>query len=338
MNGYVGCMLPKSNAAWPRMWRFRPAQSSAEAFPLAPKRRNCMAARELRRRRPAELPLARNMPFGQSIHRIAAPNSFPFREDAALSKTTSRFSRQNVRRPFDTRSGSFVIRPESDSPFDEPFHDEAFESEDLPEPDDVLDSDDEDLEIEHTGEDDRIDDPVRIYLMQMGEIPLLSRRGETAIARRIDRNRRGYRQCMLATDYVLQAAIGMLEAIRDNKLRLDRTIEVSVVNLSEKTRLLKVLGPNLRTLRHLMLQNRRDFALAIRRSEPEVNRRRAWRRLLQRRVKAVRLVEEMGLRTRRLQPALEKLRQIADRMETIRRQLASPCRAEEDLARAAELR
>ena len=151
--------------------------------------------------------------------------------------------------------------------------------------------------------------------MQMGEIPMLSRQEETSVAKRIDRGRRGFRNTMLASDYILQAAIGLLESIRDNKLRLDRTIEVSVINIGEKARLLKVLTPNLRTLHHLMLQNKRDFALAINRRQPTKHRRQAWRRLLSRRVKAVRLVEEMGLRTQRLQPLLQKLRQISQRMD-----------------------
>ena len=197
---------------------------------------------------------------------------------------------------------------------------------------------DDEHDAEHTGEDDRIDDPVRIYLMQMGEIPMLSRQEEVAVARRIERGRRRFRHCMLASDYILQAAIGLLENIRDNKLRLDRTIEVSVINIREKSRLLKVLAPNLRTLHHLMLQNKRDFVLAINRRQPTTQRRQAWRRLLNRRVKAVRLVEELGLRTQRLQPLLEKLQQISQRMEAIRQQLAAPCRDEDDLARAAELR
>ncbi len=129
-----------------------------------------------------------------------------------------------------------------------------------------------------------------------------------------------------------------MENVRDNKLRLDRTIEVSVVNIREKTRLLKVLTPNLATLHHLMLENHRDFVLAIHRRQPMQRRREAWRRLLVRRAKAVRLVEEMGLRTQRLQPLLEKLRRISQRMDAIRRQLAVPCRNKDDLARAAELR
>ena len=223
--------------------------------------------------------------------------------------------------------------------FDEPLVDDEFEAHAPPVDEDDLDEAlDHEPDVEHTGEDDQIDDPVRIYLMQMGEIPLLTKQEEVAVAKRIERGRRRFRYCMLANDYVLQAAIVLLENIRDNKLRLDRTIEVSVVNLREKTRLLKVLGPNLRTLYHLMLQNKRDFALSISRRRPMKDRRAAWRRLLNRRVKAVRLVEEMGLRTQRLQPLPEKLKQIAQRMDAIRQQLAAPCRNEEDLTRAAELR
>ena len=130
----------------------------------------------------------------------------------------------------------------------------------------------------HTVAESAVDDPVRIYLMQMGEIPMLNRREELSVARRIARSRRAFRNRLLATDYVLQAAIGLLEAVRQNKLRLDRTVEVSVINLREKSRLLKVLGPNLQTLHDLMLRNKRDFALAISRRQPTSSRRQAWRR------------------------------------------------------------
>jgi RNA polymerase primary sigma factor len=223
--------------------------------------------------------------------------------------------------------------------FEEKLLDEEFESDVPPIDHEELDEAiDEESDTEHTGGDDQIDDPVRIYLMQMGEIPLLTQLEEVSVARRIERSRRQFRFCMLANDYVLQAAIGLLENVRDNKLRLDRTIEVSVINVREKTRLLKVLGPNLQTLHHLMLQNKRDFALAVNRHQPRKSRREAWRRLLSRRVKAVRLVEEMGLRIQRLQPLLEKLKQISQRMDAIRQQLAAPCRDEQDMARAAELR
>jgi RNA polymerase primary sigma factor len=272
-------------------------------------------------------------------------NTTPVREDAPLSRTASRSSHRPAAAPeshprrLDFRSGRPSSKPAPGEPFDESLHDDEIDAEARPLHENEIDEElSEEHEIEHTGRDDQIDDPVRIYLMQMGEIPMLDRRKETAVARRIVRSRRKFRCCMLATDYILHAAIGLLENVRDNKLRLDRTIEVSVINVGEKARLLKVLTPNLRTLHHLMLQNKRDFALAIAGRQAAKCRRDAWRRLLNRRVKAVRLVEEMGLRTQRLQPLLAKLRLISGRMDALRRQLAAPCRDEEDLARAAEFR
>lgn len=165
---------------------------------------------------------------------------------------------------------------------------------------------------------DNTDDPVRMYLMQMGQIPLLTRDEEVESAKAIESSRDKYRHSMLATDYVLQGAAQLLEQVHDGSLRLDRTIEVSVTNSAEKKRILKRLGPNLETLRHLLKQNFADFRCAISKSRPMKTRRAAWRRLVVRRNKAVRLVEEMNLRTNRLQPIYDKLREIHFRMQDLR--------------------
>ncbi|MEN6451282.1 MAG: sigma-70 family RNA polymerase sigma factor [Thermoguttaceae bacterium] len=255
-----------------------------------------------------------------------------------MSRTATNMSRIGRRPARHSDCPNHAEKPAEGRSFDEPGEEDGFEAAELFEDDELADSMEEESELDVTGEDDQIDDPVRIYLMQMGEIPMLGRQQEVAIARRIRRARRGYRAAMLASDYLLQGAVGLLEGIRDGKLRLDRTIEVSVINLGEKSRLMNVLRPNVETLRHLLLQNQRDFALAANRHQPSESRHRAWRRLLVRRAKAVRLVEELGLRTPRLQPLLDKLRQISRRMEAIRQQLAAPCRNEDELARAAELR
>ena len=94
-----------------------------------------------------------------------------------------------------------------------------------------------------------------MYLMQMGEIPMLNRAEELKAAQDIEESRTKYRQSILATDYVLEGAVKALEQVRDGKLRLDRTIEVSVTNTSEKKKIMKRLVPNLITLRHLLRQN-----------------------------------------------------------------------------------
>ena len=100
-----------------------------------------------------------------------------------------------------------------------------------------------------------IDDPVRMYLMQMGRIPLLTRDEEVDAAMAIDSARFAFRNTMLATDFMLRGAVDALQKVHDKKLRLDRTIEVSVTNKAEKNRIMLRLVPNLETLKHLMSQN-----------------------------------------------------------------------------------
>ena len=207
--------------------------------------------------------------------------------------------------------------------------------------DEVVEEDEElpeESEVGLTGTDDHIDDPVRIYLMQMGEIPLLCRGEEIEAARRIERTRTLFRHSMLATDYVLQGAMNLLEKVRDGRLRLDRTVEVSVTNIRGKRHILGLLQPNLRTLKHLLQRNVEDFRTAISRRRTRRQRCAAWRRLTCRRNKAVRLIEELGLRTQRLHPLLERLRQISRRMQVLSEELAELRRRRTGAERVAEIR
>ncbi|HZZ28924.1 MAG TPA: sigma-70 family RNA polymerase sigma factor [Pirellulales bacterium] len=174
-----------------------------------------------------------------------------------------------------------------------------------------------------SGSESQIDDPVRMYLMQMGEIPLLSREQEIDSAKRIESTRRKFRHSMLASDYLLQGSVALLEKVRDGQLRLDRTIEVSVTNTAGKKKIMARLTPNLKTLMDLLRRNRADFRVAISRSTAKTKRQAAWHRLVVRRHKAVRLIEELNLRTGRLQPLLDKLGEISRRMVIIRDQLAA---------------
>ena len=51
------------------------------------------------------------------------------------------------------------------------------------------------------------DGPVRMYLTQMGEIPLLTRQEEIALAKRIEITRANFRARLLECDYVIQDAV-----------------------------------------------------------------------------------------------------------------------------------
>jgi len=165
------------------------------------------------------------------------------------------------------------------------------------------------------------EDPVRMYLMQMGEISMLSREEEVAAAVEIERTQRGYRDAMLASDFMLHGAIQLLQKVHNGELRIDRTIEVSVTNISGKKKIMQRIGPNVTTALHLLGQNRTDFSIAISKSTTEKRRTEAWRRIVRRRMKVVRLVEELDLRATKLTPVHEKLREISTRMNTLIGQL-----------------
>jgi RNA polymerase primary sigma factor len=181
-----------------------------------------------------------------------------------------------------------------------------------------------DFEAVGGSSESHIDDPIRMYLMQMGEIPMLSRDKEVSSAVSIERTRTHFRRTMLCNDFVLQGAVDLLEKVQRGELRLDRTIEISVTNTSEKKRTLKRLEPNLKTIKHLLKLNQAEFRMAVSRKLDPCEKRRAWRRLVVRRNKIVRLVEEMNLRIGRLMPIMLQLNEIGARMATIKQHLAEP--------------
>ena len=114
-------------------------------------------------------------------------------------------------------------------------------------PDEVVVDDDVETELDFDSvggsSESHIDDPIRMYLMQMGEIPMLNREREISSAKTIEGTRTHFRRTLLANDFVLQGAVDLLEKVRDGELRLDRTIEVSVTNTAEKKRTLKRIVP-----------------------------------------------------------------------------------------------
>jgi RNA polymerase primary sigma factor len=183
----------------------------------------------------------------------------------------------------------------------------------------------EDLDIsfldEEEGSSRRIDDPVRMYLTQMGEIPLLSRDQEIALAKKIEITRGRFRSKVLECDYALANVVEALKRVHLGDLPFDRTVKVSVTENLEKDQILHRMPHNLKTLERLMEQNIEDFTRMIDPRIAETDLRRHRRGLRRRRRKCVLLVEELSIRTQRVQPLMRKLEQICERMEEIVRQL-----------------
>jgi RNA polymerase primary sigma factor len=167
------------------------------------------------------------------------------------------------------------------------------------------------------------DDPLRVYLLQMAKIPLLDYSEEARLVGQIERSRHRFRSTVLGTDYILQSAIALLQKVHEGRCRLDCTLDLRPPLPEHKARWTGILSANLHTIRQLLRRNVRDYGIAIHKRWPESERRSAWTRLGARRARAVRLMEELGLRRQFLLDQFRQLKQISARMDEIQRQMAA---------------
>jgi RNA polymerase primary sigma factor len=180
-----------------------------------------------------------------------------------------------------------------------------------------------DLDLSFMDDEDsrRIDDPVRMYLTQMGEIPLLKREEEIALAKKIEVTRKRFRRKVLECDGALRQVVDTLKRVHSGELPFDRTVKVSLTENLEKDKIIQRMPHNLKTLEHLMEQNEQDFEKLLDPEMPDEDRRKLRRSLRIRRRKAVTLVEELSIRTQKVQPLMKKLEQVSVRMDELERQV-----------------
>src|SRR6187397_3377563 len=77
----------------------------------------------------------------------------------------------------------------------------------------------EELELDLTpGALDKTNDPVRMYLREMGTVPLLTREGEVAIAKRIERGKKAVLRVIARTPMAAQEVSGLAERLRAGEI------------------------------------------------------------------------------------------------------------------------
>ncbi|MBZ0152823.1 MAG: RNA polymerase sigma factor RpoD, partial [Planctomycetes bacterium] len=155
---------------------------------------------------------------------------------------------------------------------------------------------------------EKIDDPVRMYLTQMGEIPLLTREEEISLARKIELTRKQFRKEVLSSGFGMKNAIEILEDVLKGELAFDRTLkvnqqdpEVGKADLSDR------LPGNIATLRLIYEAARKDFT-RLNGDEPSTAELTALKkRIFSRRRKAVALIEELNLQGKKVRPMIDLL-------------------------------
>ena len=165
-------------------------------------------------------------------------------------------------------------------------------------------------------------DPIRMYLSQMAHIPLLTRDEEIRLAKKIELTRKRFRRNLLRSFFALEATVKVLERVHSGELPFDRTIKVSLTERLTKEQVQARMPHNLPLLQHLMAKQRRDFATLISSKSTAEEKAAARVRYVRTRDKMLILVEELSLRTRRVQPLIRQLEETSQRMDQLKRQLA----------------
>ena len=164
-------------------------------------------------------------------------------------------------------------------------------------------------EIEETGE--RVDDPVRMYLTQMGEIPLLSRDEEISLAKQIEETRTRFRSKVLESDLALEMTLEMLKAVQIGDIPFDKTLKTGSPEIEfDKEEIIRRLPENMGTLTKMLERNRADCAALSAPRLSKAEHHRTETRLFARRQRTVFLIEELNLQTSKIKPMMDRLEEV----------------------------
>ncbi len=188
---------------------------------------------------------------------------------------------------------------------------------------------DELLEKQLVGEQEvarRIDDPIRTYLTQMGEIDLVTREQEISLARKIELARMGFRRKMLESDYCARNAVDILQQVHDGALSFDRTMKISTAENLVRSVIKKRLPGNIQTVNILMKKNQTLFKKLLQGSSGDDGKsadKLTLKRMHRNKRKIATLLEELSLRTSRIRPMKNKLHGICQKMHQLEQVIAA---------------
>jgi RNA polymerase primary sigma factor len=176
------------------------------------------------------------------------------------------------------------------------------------------------------GVGEKINDPVRMYLREMGTVPLLTREGEVEIARRIERGQNTVLKSLFRAPLVIQDIINMGEEVAQDTLLAREVIQISDPILTDelmeekRAEFARVTEDIARHYRRV-LQCRQKLQAIPRGMKPKLYRRQLWElgRLI---VKTSRLCRTVKFQSPVIRHLIDRLRSAVEEMKPIELELS----------------
>ncbi len=167
---------------------------------------------------------------------------------------------------------------------------------------------------------EKIDDPVRMYLTQMGEIPLLTRDEEISLARKIELTRKQFRKIVLVSGFGTAAAIQILKDVVAGESALDRTIKINQQDpdVGKQDLLIRLPGV-IKTLEGLYLRNQADFSKLQNERLTKAEAGQVRMGLYRRMRKCALLIEEINLQIKKVRPLVDMIESRYQEINMLRR-------------------
>lgn len=160
------------------------------------------------------------------------------------------------------------------------------------------------------------DEQVRLYLTQMGDVPMMTPAEQREAADELDQARRAYRRAVLANDLVLQSSVALFKKIRVGRVLVDRDLEIAPQDTDTKRETLAELPEVIGGVQRLLVQDCEDFKKLLHSAEDREQRRELWANIRRRRREAAEIVEQLAPRTSTLERFHLRLTDVARQMKT----------------------
>ncbi|MDO5580747.1 MAG: sigma-70 family RNA polymerase sigma factor [Planctomycetia bacterium] len=150
-------------------------------------------------------------------------------------------------------------------------------------------------------------DPIRLYMNELAEIPLLTQEEEVVFSKKIEISRRKFRKAVIESPFAIGACVQILEKVLHHEAAFDRTIKKSIMDQCTKDEILRRMPANLDTLKKMLEKIRSDYSVRVGKTtgSPALAAQKHGDTL--RRRKCAVLIEELCLRNRQIHTIMSQM-------------------------------